>query len=92
MDIADQLNALIELAESLKIPVRRVPLGGDSADHPGGAMVRLKGEAVLFLDSAAAPEDQLAAVAAALRGREELRDRFLLPEIRRLLDSAPPAE
>jgi len=86
MDPAAQLGLLIDLAESLGITVRRAPSSGESDTHPGGALVRLKGAEMLFLDPTAPLEDQIAVAAAALRGRQELADRFLAPEIRQLID------
>ena len=80
------LRRLLDLAEEVGITIRRVPAAGDGADHPGGALVRLKGREMLFLDPTAAPADQLAVVASALRGRQEIANRFLPPEIRQLID------
>lgn len=87
MEIQSKLAALVDLAEELGIAVRRVPLAGESADHPGGAMVKLKGREMFFLDPTAAPADQVAAIAIALRGRKELENRFLPPEIREAIDA-----
>jgi len=86
MEASVQLGALIDLAESLGITVRRAPSSGESDAHPGGALVRLKGAEMLFLDPTAPLGDQIAVAAAALRGRRELAERFLPPEIRRLID------
>ena len=86
MDSHQQLEALLDLAEQVGLAVRRLagPAGG--GEHPGGALVRVRGQEVLFLDSAAAVADQLAVAAAALAGRSELEDRFLPPELRQLID------
>ena len=86
MDEQAQLDALVELAEGLGIPIRRVPAAGESAEHPGGAMVRLKGKEVIFLDPTAVLADQVAMMAQCLRGRKEIEDRFLPPELRQLID------
>ena len=91
MEPQTQLSVLLDLAEEIGIAVRRVPAAGDDPEHPGGALVRLAEREVLFLDPTAAVADQIDAVAAALRGpsaggRAELRDRFLPPEIRQLID------
>jgi len=85
MDASGQLNELLDLVEQLGITIRRVPTREDSA---GGALVRLKGREILFLDTEASVADQVATVAAALAGRKELADRFIRPEIRELLDAA----
>lgn len=86
MDMLSQVAALVELAESLGLQVRPSPAGVESAEHPGGAMVRLKGKDVLFLDTDAPPADQLALLASSLAGRKELQDVFLPPELREVLD------
>jgi len=82
------LRLLLDLAEEVGITIRRVPSAADGPDHPGGALVRLKGREMLFLDPTAAPADQLAVVAAALRGRPEIEARYLPPELREILDEA----
>ena len=83
---------MLDLIESLGITIRRAPAAGDDEDHPGGAMVRLKGREILFLDPTASLADQVSAAAASLRGRPELNDRFLPPEIRSAIEGAAPAE
>jgi len=90
VDVSGQLAALTDLAESLGIVVRQGPPGGDSAGsrRPGGALVRLKGVEILFLDPSAAPEDHISVVAGALAGRAELADRFIPPAIRQLIEQA----
>lgn len=84
-----KLSVLLDLAEELGIVIRRVPAASESPEHPGGAFVRLRGREILFLDPTAAASDQIAVVAAALRGRREIEDRFLPPEIRQLIDEEP---
>ncbi len=89
MDENGQLRALLDLAESIGIQVRRAPPPGAGEgfdDHPGGALVRLRAQEILFLDPAAAVADRIAVVAAALRGRKELEDVFLPPAVRELLE------
>ena len=86
MDPHGQLGRLLELADELRITVRRVPASGGEGDHPGGAFVRLRGRELLFLDPTAPVSDQIGVVAGALRGRGELENRYLAPEIRELLD------
>lgn len=86
MDSYSKLDDLISLSEETGIRIRRVPGSGDGFDHPGGAVVRLKGEQVLFLDPLASVEDQIDAAVRALRQRPELENRYLPPEIRELLE------
>ena len=90
MDLPAQLRALMDLAEDLSIAIRHVPVGDSNAPgrDPGGALVRVKGKEIIFLDTQATLSDQIAAVAGALRGRGELKDRFLPPEIRDLIEQA----
>jgi hypothetical protein len=85
------LSRLLELAEEVGITVRRVPAAGDDAEHPGGAFIRLKGREMLLLDPTAPIPDQISVVAGALRGREEIENRYLAPEIRRLIDEQQDA-
>ena len=86
MDEQSRLGVLLDLAEELGITVRRVPSAGESDDHPGGALVRVKGKEMLLLDPTAHLEDQIEVAASALRGRTQLQHRFLPPEIRQLLE------
>jgi hypothetical protein len=88
MDPPELLAALIDLAEALGIEIRRAPPGTGSSGGPAGALVRLKGKEILFLDPIAAVPDQISVVAGALAGRAELQDRFLPPKIRQCLDEA----
>lgn len=87
MDLAEQLAALADLAESLGMEIRRAP-AGDRADHPGGAVIRLKGRPIVFLDEAATVPERIAVLASALAPRKELASVFLPPQIRELLDRA----
>jgi hypothetical protein len=92
VDDYEQLRYLLDLAESAGIDIRRAPAGvaGDGpggGEHPGGALVKLKGKEILFLDPAASVADRIAVAAAALAGRADLQDRYLPPQIRDLLDS-----
>lgn len=88
MEPDTQLGVLLDLAESAGIDIRRAPGGGDSTGHPGGALVTLRGREMLFLDPTACVADQINAVAGALAGRAEIKNRFLPPEIRDLIDRA----
>jgi len=88
MEQGSQLRTLLDLAEQIGLEVRRVAGASNGSEHPGGAMVRLKGREILFLDPAASPSDQIGVLAASLRGRPQIEDRFLPPEIRELIDAA----
>ncbi len=83
-----QLRILLDLADQFGLEVRRVPKAATGSGHPGGAMVRLKGREILFLDPTANVSDQVGVVAASLRGRPAIEGRFLPPEIRELIDNA----
>jgi hypothetical protein len=83
MDNKGLLAELLDLAEQIGIEVRQVQLGGE-----GGSLCRLRGKWVLFVDEGADMADQVAAVAAALAGRQELNDRYLKPQVRELLEQA----
>ncbi|HAU38446.1 MAG TPA: hypothetical protein DCX07_12125 [Phycisphaerales bacterium] len=82
------LSELVDLAETLGMTVRRAPSGDGSSTHPGGAIVKLKGREILFLDPSAPVADQIDVVALALRGRAEIENRFLAPELRAAIDQA----
>ena len=86
MDEYAQLRALLDLAESAGIAIRRSPCPGDGGSAPPGALVKLRGREMLFLDPGASVADRIAVVAAALRGRHAVEDVFLPPEIRRRID------
>jgi hypothetical protein len=89
MDIEEKLSALITLAESSGIFVRRVASAGGEGPRRGGDLVRLKGKEILFLDESASLADQADAVASALAGRgQQLESRYLPPEIRQAIDDA----
>lgn len=89
MEADSQIHLLLDLADEVGLEVRRVVGSSSGAEHPGGAMVRLKGKEILFLDPAAGPGDQIAVLAAALKGRPAVEERFLPPEIRELIEGAP---
>ncbi len=81
------LGTLMELAAGLNITVRTMP-GSLDGQHGGGSLVKLRGKEILFLDSSASSADQVAALAAALKGRPELEGRFLPPEVREAIEKA----
>lgn len=86
MDHERKLAALTDLAESLGFSVRLVWGGSESGNHPGGAVVRLKGRDVIFLNPAAGVADRISVVAEALRGREEIEEMYLPPEVREAIE------
>jgi hypothetical protein len=86
MNDLDRLSALLDLAEEVGIGIRRAPASSEG-QHPGGAVVKLRGKEILFLDPSATTTDQVTATAAALRGHPELADRYLRPELRALLEA-----
>lgn len=85
MQPQEQLRELMELARQAGIEVRLGPARSEG-ETPGGALVSLRGHEVLFLNSQAAVADRIAAVAAALKGRRQIEDSFILPELRALID------
>jgi hypothetical protein len=80
------LEALMDLARELGLTLRRAPGALVESDHPGGALVRLKGAEILFLNPQASTADQIDVLARALRARPELEGRFLRPDLRELLE------
>jgi hypothetical protein len=88
MDAYEQLESLLDLAEQLGLKIRRLPGLAGEGDHPGGALTRVKGEEVLFLDAQAGLADQLSVTAAALAGRPGIEDRYMAPELREIIDRA----
>ena len=81
MDASSQLTALLELAEQLGYQIRRADLGGE-----GGGACRLRGQEILFVDTAADLEHRIEATAVALSAHPELAKQFILPELRDLLE------
>lgn len=86
MEAQDMFRCLLDLAERLKLPIRQAP-AGPAGSHPGGAVVVLKGERVVFLDPDAALGDRVAVLAAALSDSPDLAGMFLPPEIRAVIHS-----
>ena len=80
VDTQQLLEQLLDLAEHFGFEVRHVPLGGS-----GGGPCRVHGKEVLFVDTQADLADQIARAAAALAQRPGLEDRYLLPQVRDIL-------
>ena len=93
MDDHARLQALLELAESVGLAVRYAARAEAASfeGSPGGALVKLRGREILFLDSAAALGDRIAVAAAALKGRPRIEEVFIPPEIRELIERGDPA-
>ena len=87
MDGNTLLSELLDLLQDCGVTVRVMPPAADG-EHGGGSLVRLRHKEVFFLNEAAPVAEQVRALAAALRGRAELQDRFLPPELREALDAA----
>lgn len=85
MDPYSAIAELTELAEQIGLPVRISP-AADATSHPGGAVVRLRGQDVLFLDPGGSTADQLAVLAAALKDHPALEDRFVKPSLREIIE------
>ena len=81
MELNEQLDELLLLAEKLGIEVRKVHLTGD-----GGAICTIRGKKVLFVDKNAPLAEQLARTSAAIGSLGELEDQYILPEIRQILE------
>ena len=81
MDAQAILAGLLDLAERLEVDVRQAYLSDDA-----GGLCRLKGKVVLFVNTAASLEEQVARTAAALASLSETEDCFVLPELRATLD------
>ena len=86
MDPLNRLETLLSLADAIGIEIRRTALGGE-----GGGLCALRGQRVLFVDTAADVATQYEKTVAALAGIPEVQDRFLPPEVRDDLDKAANA-
>ena len=86
MDDQALLSALLDLAETADIEVRREFLGGE-----GGGLCVLRGKRILFVDMTASLADQVARTAEALAPLRELQDSFILPQVREVLAKYSPS-
>ena len=82
MDTVAQINILISLAEEMGIEVRHASLGGN-----GGGLCTIRGERVLFVDTAADAATRLEQTTHALAQLPEIEARFVRPDLRELLES-----
>ena len=92
MDDHAKLEALIDLAESLGIAMRSAAALDGSEAGGAGALVKLKGKEILFLNPQASTADQIDLLARVLKGRVEIEDKFLPPQIRQIIETAQPDE
>ncbi len=81
MDATQQLNVLIDLAESMDIEVRFVSLG----DQLGG-ICRLKNKWLLCINEELSIQEQVTLVAEALSDRPGIEEKYIVPEVRNLLE------
>jgi hypothetical protein len=82
MDLTTRLEALLTLAEEIGLDVRAVPMGGE-----GGGLCRIRDRRILFVDTAADLATRYDRSLTALADLPELDERYLLPELRRDLES-----
>ena len=81
MDIAAQIDAIVELAGKLEIEVRREHLGGE-----GGGFCIIRGRRVLFLDEDADPGGMLDRCVDGLASLPGIDQIFVPAEIRERLE------
>jgi hypothetical protein len=81
MTKVSQIALLTKLAEEVGIVVRHAPLGGD-----GGGLCAIRGQRVLFIDTAADVATRVERTARALAHLPELETHFLRPDVRELLE------
>jgi hypothetical protein len=84
VDAQDQLRALLELAEARGVEVRQERLGGE-----GGALCKIKGKWVLFVDESSDRVTQLSSTAAALARLGDWEQIYVRPDLRALLGTNP---
>ncbi len=89
MDEHAQLRVLLHLAETAGIAVRGAPPSAEEGgERSAGALVKLRGREILFLNADASVAERLALVASVLKGRPAVEDVFLPPEIRQRLEES----
>ena len=87
MEPHTRLNLLLDRPRRRASWSAACPVPATPASTPGGALVKLKGKEILFLDPTAPLPDQVAVVAGCLRGRAGIEQRFLPPEVRQAIDN-----
>jgi len=81
MELAAQIDAVVEVVLRHGVEVRREHLGGG-----GGGLCTLRGRKVLFIDMDADPATRLEQSLAGMRLLPGVADIFMPPEIRERLD------
>ena len=84
MDTEAQFRALMDLAEVLGFEIRSAP---SVETQRAGALVKIHHKEVIFLDFSAPLIDRIAFLAEILRGRDELQQMYIVPELRRLIET-----
>ena len=74
------LEELAELAEKAGLTVRRAAMGGD-----GGALARVRGQWVMFIDVQAEPAEQIVTLAEQLAPLIDIDTHYLSPALRQLM-------
>lgn len=87
MDQYAILDYLSDLAGQLGMEIRQSPPERDPSGRPAGAIVRLRNRFIIFLDPSSPISDQISLLASALKGRAELDDRFIPPEVRQAMEN-----
>ena len=82
MDEEQILFDLVTTAEEIGIEIRRAQIGGSD----GGSLCKLKNKWVLFLDEGAPIIEQIDTTAKSLKGRPELENIYLRPQIREIIE------
>jgi len=94
MDDKAMLDELESLAGRLGIKLRYEPLKIDGSIHTGG-YCRIRGEDFVIINKKASTQDKIHVLAAALK-RYDLRELYVLPSLRKILDDEdnrqPPAD
>ena len=81
MEEQEVLTELLDLAEVLGLEIRRAALGGQ-----GGGRCRVGVKEILFVDTDASSSERIARTAGALAEMGNLEDRFVLPQIREVIE------
>lgn len=77
VELQHRLEALLTLTEQLGIEVRAETMGGE-----GGGLCKLRGQWVLFVDTAADLATRYDHTLTALAARPDLENHYLPPEVR----------
>jgi hypothetical protein len=83
MRTLELLDYVTELARRLGYEIREEWLDG-----AGGGACEIRGQHILFVDLSLSPQDRLWRLASVLRGRAELSEMYILPEVRSWIEAA----